>query len=106
MSQLIALVATAVIVDGVRTVIQPGEPLPDFGEHDNVALLNSGAAADPQRDRAAAAVAAKDARAAEAEFEAARERVQAEAASIAQAPQEPQEEPADQPPAGKAAKKR
>ena len=40
MSKLIALVATAVMVAGVRTVIQPGEELPDLSAHDERELLH------------------------------------------------------------------
>lgn len=47
MPKLIALVATAVIVNGERTVIQPGEPLPeDLPAHDAKELTSSGAAED------------------------------------------------------------
>ena len=41
---LIALVATAVMVDGVRTIIQPGEKLPELSPHDARELQQSGAA--------------------------------------------------------------
>ncbi len=44
MSKLIALVATAVLIDGQRTIIQPGEPLPDLSKHDARELVGSGAA--------------------------------------------------------------
>ena len=44
MSKLIALVATAVMVGGVRTIIQPGEALPEVSKHDERELLQSGAA--------------------------------------------------------------
>ena len=37
-SALIALVPTAVLVDGVRTVIQPGQPLPALSASDSLAL--------------------------------------------------------------------
>ena len=47
MSQLIALVATAVVVDGVRTIIQPGEKLPELSPHDARELQQSGAAENP-----------------------------------------------------------
>ncbi|MFC4922918.1 hypothetical protein [Delftia deserti] len=52
MSQLIALVATAVLINGVRTVIQPGEPLPDLSKHDARELVGSGAA-EPEGAQAA-----------------------------------------------------
>ena len=49
---LIALVPTAVLVDGVRTVIQPGQPLPALSASDSLALQHSkvaqaAAVADP-----------------------------------------------------------
>ena len=47
MSKLIALVATAVMVGGERTVIQPGQELPDLSTHDERELLQSGAAENP-----------------------------------------------------------
>ena len=52
MSQLIALVATAVLINGVRTVIQPGEPLPELSKHDARELVGSGAA-EPEGAQAA-----------------------------------------------------
>ena len=81
MSKLIALVATAVVVGGVRTVIQPGKPLPELSKHDERELLQSGAAENPADT---AALAKEDARAAaqtQAEFQAARERALQERAS-------------------------
>ncbi len=44
MGKLIAQVATAVFVDGVRTIIQPGEALPHISKHDERELVQSGAA--------------------------------------------------------------
>lgn len=82
MSKLIAMVATAVMVDGVRTVIQPGEELPDLNKHDAAALVASGAAEDTAETAAAKKQEAKDVAEAAAEIEAARKRVQTEAASI------------------------
>lgn len=82
MSKLIAMVATAVLVDGVRTIIQPGQELPDLSEHDTRELTASGAA-ENQEDKAAQAKA--DARAnkqADADFVAARKRVQQEQAAL------------------------
>ena len=77
MSKLIAMVATAVLVDGVRTVIQPGEPLPELPEHDEGELLANGMAMDPEK--AAANDKAKKAEEATAlqAFQAARENVKA-----------------------------
>lgn len=46
MSQLIALVATAVMVDGVRTVIEAGQPLPGLSDAAAAELVRAGAAAD------------------------------------------------------------
>jgi hypothetical protein len=81
MSKLIAMVATAVMLDGKRTIIQPGEALPDLGKHDNEALVASGAAEDSAATAAADKEAAKAEAEAAAEIEAARERVRAEKAS-------------------------
>ncbi len=78
MSKLIALVATAVYVDGVRTVIQPGEPLPAVSKHDERELLQSGAA-QHTGDQAALDKANADAVAAtEAAFAEARKRAEEE----------------------------
>ncbi|MBF5006365.1 hypothetical protein [Diaphorobacter caeni] len=78
MSRLIAMVATAVLVNGERTVIQPGEPLPELPEHDEGELLANGMAMDPEK--AAANDKAKKAEEAAAlkAFQAAREKVKAE----------------------------
>lgn len=84
--KLIALVPTAVLVNGERQVVQPGEPLPELGEHDARELLAAGAAQDPAQVAAAEKAAAQEAAEAAAEIEAARQRVQAEAASTAPAP--------------------
>ena len=83
MAKLIALVATAVMVDGVRTVIQPGEELPELNKHDASELVASGAAEDTAKTKAAERQAAAEAAAAAKEFEAARAAVQAAAASTA-----------------------
>ncbi len=83
MSKLIAMVATAVMLGGVRTIIEPGQELPDLSEHDAQALTASGAA-ENQDDKAAQAKA--DARASkqtDAEFDAERQRVQQEQTSTA-----------------------
>ena len=81
MSKLIALVATAVLVDGVRTVIEPGQELPDLSAHDQRELLQAGAAQNPADTAAQEKFAARAAAAAAAEFEAARERAQQAQAS-------------------------
>lgn len=83
MSKLIAMVATAVMVDGVRTVIQPGEELPVLSKHDTKELVESGAAQDPAITAAAEKQAKKDEAAAAAEFEAARAAVKDEQDSTA-----------------------
>lgn len=83
MSKLIALVATAVMVNGERTVIQPGEELPELSKHDTRELVDSGAAQDSAATAASEKAAKKEADAAAAEIEAARQRVKAEAESTA-----------------------
>ena len=75
MSKLIALVATAVLVDGVRTVIQPGEPLPELSAHDERELLQAAAAENPADTAALAKEDARAKAAADAEFEGARQQV-------------------------------
>ena len=52
---LIALVATAVFVDGKRCVIQPGQPLPDLNAADRTALLRAKAAREAAENQQAAA---------------------------------------------------
>ena len=84
MSKLIALVATAVMVAGVRTVIQPGEELPDLSAHDERELLQSGAAENPADTAAQAKADARAKAAAAAEFEATRQQVQQAQASTAE----------------------
>ena len=76
MSKLIALVATAVMVGGERTVIQPGQELPDLSTHDERELLQSGAAENPADTAALAKEDARAKAAADAEFEATRQQVQ------------------------------
>ncbi|MEG0447437.1 MAG: hypothetical protein RR687_11775 [Comamonas sp.] len=82
-SGLIAMVATAVIVDGVRTVIQPGEELPELPEHDEKELLESGAALDPEAQAAAEKARNQEEQFAQQAFQEARERAMAERASTA-----------------------
>jgi len=101
---LIAQVATAVIVGGQRIVIQPGGELPDLSEHDQRELLASGAAADPEVQRAQSAARVQADKNARADFEAARDKVRAERASIAEADENkspPPPPPPPPPPAGK-----
>ena len=85
MSKLIAMVATAVLIDGVRTVFQPGEALPDLTKHDERELLASGAAQNPDDVDAEQRAADREAQAAGQDFEDARARVQQAAASTAPA---------------------
>ncbi|OGB19448.1 MAG: hypothetical protein A3I64_07095 [Burkholderiales bacterium RIFCSPLOWO2_02_FULL_67_64] len=80
------MVATAVMVDGVRTVIQPGEELPTLTRHDERELLKAEAAKSPDVDLAKAKDADRAAADAAAEFEAARKRVQDEQASTKPVP--------------------
>ena len=101
MSKLIALVATAVIVNGERTVIQPGEPLPELTAHDERELVGSGAALDSVEAAKKAKQDAKDKSDAMAGFESARKNVLAEAESTATPPADKTATP----PAGKTAKK-
>ena len=84
MSKLIALVATAVMVGGERTVIQPGQELPDLSTHDERELLQSGAAENPADTAAQAKADARAKAAADAEFEATRQQVQQAQASTAE----------------------
>jgi hypothetical protein len=81
MSKLIAMVATAVLIDGQRTVIQPGQQLPALPEHDVQELKASGAAKDPAEVASADEAAAMTRVAAERHFEEERKRVQAANAS-------------------------
>ncbi|MEG1202046.1 MAG: hypothetical protein RSD82_07780, partial [Comamonas sp.] len=86
--KLIALVATAVMVEGKRTVIQPGEELPDLSKHDERELVASGAAENPEDTAALAKQDARDREEAAKEFEEARAKVQEKQASIAAAANE------------------
>lgn len=94
MSKLIAMVATAVMVDGVRTVIQPGEALPELSKHDATELVASGAAEDSTATAQAKKEEAKATADAAAEFEKARQRVKDEQASTAAADDAPAAKPA------------
>lgn len=82
MSKLIAMVATAVLIDGVRTTIQPGEELPELPAHDERELTASGAAENLDDKAALAKLDAKAEKQAGADFAAARKRVQQEQASL------------------------
>lgn len=81
-SVLIAMVATAVMVDGQRTIIQPGQDLPPLPEHDERELLESGAALDPAVAAAAEQAHKQDAHLAQQAFQDARERAMAAHSSI------------------------
>lgn len=83
MSKLIALVATAVFIGGERTTIEPGQELPELSAHDARELVASGAASNPDDDAALAKADKRVAAKADAEFEAARKRVQQAQASTA-----------------------
>jgi hypothetical protein len=75
MSKLIAMVPTAVRVNGERVIIQPGQALPELSPHDARELTVSGMAENQEDKAALAAAAAKTTKASAAEFEAARQRV-------------------------------
>lgn len=80
--KLIALVATAVMVDGKRTIFQPGDELPPQSAHDTRELVASGAAEDREKTAELDKQAKKDEAAAAKEFEQARTKVQEKADSI------------------------
>lgn len=106
MSKLIAMVATAVMVGGVRTVIQPGEALPDLTKHDERELVSAGAAKSSDADTAQAKSAEREAAAAAAEFEAARKRVlDAQASTAVTAEADGSEDDSGKPAAAKPAAK-
>ena len=84
MSKLIALVATKVMVEGVATVIQPGELLPELSKHDARELLSTNMAEDPIDKAEAADDAAFAAKVAQADFKKEQQRVKDEFASQTQ----------------------
>ena len=84
MSKLIALVATKVMVEGVATIIQPGELLPELSKHDTRELLSTNMAEDPIDKAEAADDAAFAAKLEQADFKKARQRVKDEFASQTQ----------------------
>lgn len=95
---LIALVAVAAIIDGVRSTIAPGEPVTGLHKHDEDALIACGSLEDRTAMAEDAKADAKAQAAADAEFQAAREAVLARAETIAPAPAEaaaPAPAPAD-----------
>lgn len=82
---LIASVATAVMIDAVRTVIQPGQPLPpSLAAHDARQLLASGAAYDPQVGQALTQAQEDSAQDAAQLYQQEREQVQQQRQSIQQ----------------------
>ena len=95
MSKFIALVATAVILNGVRTVIQPGEELPELNEHDEKELLASGAAMDPEKQAASEKARKQEDALALRKFQEAREKVQAAQESTVAEPDSDNEGAAD-----------
>lgn len=91
--KLIALVATAVMLDGIRTIIQPGKELPELSEKDAAELLPPGMAQDPA---ATAALDTADAQAlaqTQRAFQEARDRGLTAKASTAPAPAAPAKKP-------------
>lgn len=80
---LIAMVATAVIVDGKRTIIQPGQELPEIPEHDEKELVESGAALDVAAKAATDKAKQQEEQFAQQEFQRAREAAMAREASTA-----------------------
>jgi len=82
LSGLIAMVATAVMVNGERTIIQPGQELPELPEHDEKELVESGAALDPAAQAASDKARKQEEQFAQQAFQDARERAMAEQASI------------------------
>ena len=82
MAKLIAMVATAVLLNGVRTIIQPGETLPELAPHDERELTASGAAENQDEKAAQAKADKREAIKADADFVAARKLVKQEQDSI------------------------
>lgn len=104
MGKLIAQVATAVFVDGVRTIIQPGEALPRISKHDERELVQSGAAQHTGDQATLDEANATAVAAAEADFTEARERALDQESARQQANEEA--DPSDATPAAKAARKK
>ena len=104
MSKLIAMVATAVVIEGVRTVIQPGEALPEISKHDERELVQSGAAQHTGDQATLDEANATAVAAAEADFTEARERALDQESARQQANEEA--DPSDATPAAKAARKK
>ena len=104
MGKLIAQVATAVFVDGVRTIIQPGEALPRISKHDERELVQSGAAQHTGEQATLDEANATAVAAAEADFTEARERVLEQESARQQANEEAA--PGEASSASKAARKK
>ena len=104
MGKLIAQVATAVFVDGVRTIIQPGEALPRISKHDEREIVQSGAAQHTGDQATLEEANATAVAAAEADFTEARERALDQESARQQANEEA--DPSDATPAAKAARKK
>jgi hypothetical protein len=103
--KLIAMVATACLVDGVRTIIQPGQALPELSAHDARELTASGAAKNTDDDAALAKAAQLEAEKGAADFAEARQRVtQAQASTAAPVAESTPEAAPDAKPDAKAAK--
>jgi len=82
MSKLIAVVAIALFIGGERTVIQPGEEVPDLNAVDTAELKRIGSIQDEDEVRADQKTAARIDAAAAGEFAKARKAVQANNAAV------------------------
>jgi hypothetical protein len=80
--KLFALVAVALMVDGARTVIEPGAEVKGLSAIDADALLASGSVEDRTETEKTAKKDAKAAERSQAEFDAARAAVQAQQESV------------------------
>lgn len=80
--QYIAAVLVTCYVDGVRTDVPAGKPLPPLSEHDTEQLLKMAAISDPEAEAAAAAAEKRAEKKAGKEFADARAAVQAADESI------------------------
>lgn len=80
---LIALVTLHLIVGDERVVIEPGDSVPELSPHDEQELMYAEAIQDQEQVDAAAKAQATSDKKAMGDFNAARKRVQAEAASTA-----------------------
>lgn len=83
MPKFIAKVVVALMVDGVRTEIQPGQEVPELSDHDAKELKASGSIEDTDETTAQEKADARDEAKASRAFEAERKAVQAAAASTA-----------------------